>query len=62
MRIIKINRCGKECPYNHKTYCFNVIEKATHERGMNHPKRFTRIERSGKYPFPEWCPLEELEK
>ena len=60
MKIIKIKNCKhNECPYNYGTFCFKVIEKAGHKYGINHPKRFTRIERSGKYPFPDWCPLED---
>ena len=60
MKIIKIEKCKhNECPYNYETFCFKVVEKASHKYGINHPKHFTRVERSGKYPFPDWCPLED---
>lgn len=60
MKIIKIKNCKhKECPYNYDTFCIKVIVPPKYKYGLNHPKHFTRIERSGKRGFPEWCPLED---
>lgn len=59
MKYIKIEKCNKECPYNNTHWCLKTIVESKFRHGMNHPKRFTRIERSGKRDFPIWCPLED---
>jgi hypothetical protein len=57
-RIIKLNNC-RECPYSLETFCENVVIKTKLRYGMDHFRRFKRLERGRNYTgFPEWCPLE----
>ena len=60
MKIIKIEKCNKKCPYNNTYWCIKVIVKGK-LTGINMHKRFTRIERGGRRDFPKWCPLEDCE-
>lgn len=56
MRIIKVERCGVQCPY-----AYDVYEKPNVGYDCGHPyvdlnTRFHVYE--GK-DFPDWCPLEK---